>query len=257
VERAKEIARGPLGKELSRYPVLFAASLAIIEEPTNLAKSILYNGTATLIKLRGKHIAITCDHVLQKYDQIIDSSKKAQLQIGNLNLDPLVSTIDRSSEMDIATLDLEPYNWAQISVDQKIGDKFITPFEWPPPQITENDLIITGGFPRVFRTHVAPTEFSFASLSIGPVPVSRTYRNEITCRLEREYWVSDKTPFGIDINTLDDFGGMSGSPVFKYDQDKIKTFEFIGIVFEYCRLPFDLLKIRLANVLDLNGKISI
>lgn len=255
VERAKEIARGPLGKELSKYPILFATSVNIIEERTNLSKSALYNGTATLITLSGKHIAITCDHVLHKYDQIIGEGKNAQLQVGNLNLDPSISTIDRNSEVDISTLDLEPYNLDQISLDKNMGDRFITPFEWPPPKIMENDLIITGGFPRVFRKRVAPTEFLFASLSIGPVPVSRAYSDEITCRFEREYWVSDKNPFGIDINTLDDLGGLSGSPVFKYDQTQIRTFEFVGIVFEYCRIPFDLLKIRLASVLDLNGKI--
>ncbi len=251
-----EIAKGPLGNQLSKYPLLFSISVNIIENPNDFKKSEFFNGTGSLIKLKNTYIGITCDHVLRKYDKIINAGKECLFAFGNLQIDPYKSLIDRSKKFDIAIFSLEGYELNKIQYEKNIGSEFINPSSWPPTKIKKNDLVILGGFPKIFRKEVSPFYFSMASLSIGPIPVTHTFESRVTCQFDREYWVYNKRNIDFDTTRTDDLGGLSGSPVFKYDQTSIDTFEFIGIVYEYKEMPFDILNIRHAEIINLDCTIN-
>lgn len=52
IENAKRLAAGPLGKKLSKFPMLFAKADFIGERPSKEKNSEITNGTVTLVNHR-------------------------------------------------------------------------------------------------------------------------------------------------------------------------------------------------------------
>lgn len=66
VAKAKRLAAGPLGEQLAKYPLRFAAGVLI--GPTRRSRMFrLTSGTATLLRLAGRPLAVTCSHVIESY----------------------------------------------------------------------------------------------------------------------------------------------------------------------------------------------
>ena len=106
VKKAKELASGPLGQEMGKFPLRFAKPVFFGQKPSKGETIKVKNGTITFIKLEERPIGITCSHVVDEYRKISQDGN-CVFQIGHLEFDPLVRIIDQSPEMDLVTIDLE------------------------------------------------------------------------------------------------------------------------------------------------------
>lgn len=249
VQEAKKIAAGPLGREISKFPLRFAVAALFGQRPTSKCVSDVRNGTVCLVDLGCGPIAITCSHVLEEYKRKLEKNEQTIFQIGDLEVEPLKKLIDESKALDLATINLNGENLEKIANGEEIGACFFRPVRWPPNEIKEGDFVAFGGFPGRWRQQPVRGEIVFASFSIGACRVASVMEDHIVCQFEREYWVSSmNTRPGEELR---DLGGLSGAPVFIL---RDLYWELIGIVYEFSP-EFDLMYARPTKFLKEDGTI--
>ena len=253
VEKAKQEAAGPLGKEMTKFPLLFATAVSFKDLTGVNSVHTVNNGTVTLVDLGSGQMAITCSHVLDEYRKRLKDNNKFVFRIGNTVLNPLEYLIDESPELDLATIDLSEINIKEISLGKEIGTSFFRPEAWPPDDVNEGDFISFGGFPGKWKEQVSSGDLMFDSFSSGATEISSINDEYFICQFEREYWVES-----LDIKNgkeLHELGGLSGGPVFLIrDNNGITYYEFVGIIYQFST-DYDLLYIRKAKFINKDGSI--
>lgn len=250
VKKAKELTAGPLGQEMTKFPLRFAKPIFFGQAPNEKAYSYLNNGTVSLIDLGNGPIAITCFHVLSSYKKLNHDDPATIFQIGNLKIDPLPNIIDENEKLDMVTLSLNEGQIKELQSGAEIGSLVFRPSIWPPNEIKEGDFIAFGGFPGQWKHRLSQKEFSFGTYSSGGCQVVSVADDHFVCQFERDYWI--KT-LGIEGNeNLRDLGGLSGGPVFILRQ---LHWEFVGIIYEFSE-AFELMFIRPARYINSTGMIN-
>jgi len=245
VEKAKKITAGPLGREMTKFPLRFAKAAIFGQRPSKNKASKINHGTITLLELIGNPIALTCSHVLDEYRKIHKDSK-VSFQIGNLDFDPLERIIDESSELDLVSIDLKGLNLNELKGTEEINSSFFTPTSWPPGKIKAGDFVAFGGYPGTWRRNVSRYELIFDSYSSGACPVASVQKDYFVCQFEREYWIETLNKHGHNGMDLHNLGGLSGGPVFILRE---LFWELIGIIYEFSS-AFDLMYVRLLHVMS-------
>lgn len=72
-KQAKKLAAGDLGRELSKFPLLFAKAAFFGQRPSPKKPTKIRNGTIALIDLGKGPIGITCQHVIEGYRKYRDN----------------------------------------------------------------------------------------------------------------------------------------------------------------------------------------
>ncbi len=253
VEKAKQEAAGPLGREMTKFSLCFAKAIFFENLPDVKFGNTINNGTVTLVDLGSGQMAITCSHVLDGYRELLKENNKVVCKIGNVILNPLEYLIDESPKLDLATLNLKKINIKEISLGKEIGTSFFAPTTWPPSDVKKGDFITFGGFPGELRVQTSSDDLIFGSFSSGATEISSINDEYFICQFEREYWVET---LGIknekDLRML---GGLSGGPVFLIRENNgIMYYEFVGIIYQFS-IDFDLLYIRKAKFINKDGSI--
>jgi hypothetical protein len=244
--RAKELASGDLGHQLSIYPMRFAAGVFI--GPTRRSLPFPSNSaTATLLRLQGRPLAVTCSHVIERYRSRPIHSEPG-FWIGSLQLDPLERLITEDRQFDIGVVDLSGLDLSLISEGGEIGSAVVDPATWPPVAPTPGDFICFGGFPGIWRQQPRLEEVVFKSFSHGASEVTSVGENYVVCHLNRDYWVSCRGTRGLDLYA---FGGMSGGPAFIW---RGLGADLVGFIYQYSD-GLDMLYIRSAHVIGADGTI--
>jgi hypothetical protein len=242
VQWAKDLAAGPLGQMMSRFPLRYASGIYI--GPTNTLSLIKPNSaTATLLRFGDRPFAVTCSHVLENFRKRPPSTEPG-FWIGSLEIDPISRLVDEDRDLDLAVLDLSGLNLSSIHSGGEIGSTFVQPPTWPPIPPQVGDPVAFGGFPGSLRDHPRMDEVTFRSFSVGACEVTVSESDYLVCQLEREFWIG--TPEWLEFR---DWGGLSGGPVFMW---RGLVPELIGIVCEY-QPSLDLLRIRCSNVIRTDG----
>ncbi len=256
VEKAKQEAAGPLGREMAKFPLRFAKAILFEDLPDDKSRHTVINGTVTLVDLGSGQMAITCSHVLDGYRERLKESNKVVARIGNAILNPLEYLIDESSEseLDLATLNLKEISNNEISLGREIGTAFFHPETWPPSDVKVGDYVAFGGFPGKLREQTSSGDLIFGSFSSGASQISSINDEYFICKFEREYWVKS---LGIksekDLRILE---GLSGGPVFSIRENNgIMYHEFVGIIYEFSA-DYDLLRIRKVKFINKEGRTS-
>jgi hypothetical protein len=255
IEAAKRLARGPLGEEMARFPLRFAAVLFFANRPKRGVALYARNGTLSLLELDHRHIGITCFHVLEKYRKKREQVPMLDIFLGLLELDPLSRIIDQDSSLDLVTLDLSGVDLKQVSDHPPIGSTFFCPADWPCSEVKEGDFVAFGGFPGLLRVPLNFRDIEFRSFSHGACRVVSVHEDHLVCQFEREDWLCpdnlgshNALP---EVGQLD-LGGLSGGPVFILRQ---LHWEFVGIIYEYST-EYELLRIRPSNLISSDGRIN-
>ena len=88
-KNVKDVSFGdPFFDEISKYSIRFATPVLFGESPYSSDYAALRNGTATLLKLRGRFLAVTCQHVLKEYRYLKLAGPMTFFQIGHVLIDP-------------------------------------------------------------------------------------------------------------------------------------------------------------------------
>lgn len=254
VAKAKELAAGPAGEILSKYPLYYAKALFFGGRPKKGQLSKINNATATLLELPTGMFAITCAHVIDGYRQFLAEQKHdALFQIGDLAFDPIAQLASEHKEIDLAVIRLTNQQAKQIATGNEIGSRFVKPTKWPPAPVKKGDVITFGGFPGALRERKEFDEFVFGTFSAAGIFVSAAREVEFVCQFERDYWIASFSEAGKDPLALRQLGGLSGAPVFA---DRGLHLEFAGIVYEFSG-EFDIMRIRPATLLGGDGQITL
>ncbi len=236
--KAREALAGDLGKEMTRFPVLFAAPLFFGTPPNGKTQVEINNGTATLIQ-GDKPVIVTAEHVIRGYEELVNKMPGAIFQIGDLKIhDPLNRIVFRSSAHDLVTLEVTEKEKKEINAQAKtnggIGGSFYEAKDWPPELPKEGDWIAFGGFPGKIREILSFREIRFDTFSCGSEQVRRVAEDQFTCKFDKKDWVK-RDPHGVSKVLDDELGGISGCPVFKINYKPCMWYELVGFVIEYSK----------------------
>ena len=143
-KRAKEEAAGPLGQELSKFPLRFALTALFGKRPVRDQPVQVNHGTITLLELGSRRIGLPCSHVLDQYREI-SHDNSTFFQIGREELNPLERMIDESRELDLVSIDLNDILIEETIERLGIVTRFFVPQRWPPNQLKEGDFVAFGG----------------------------------------------------------------------------------------------------------------
>jgi hypothetical protein len=226
--KAIELAAGPLGEKMGKYPLLFAKVAFFGQRPLRQQRIDINNATVTLVDLDHGPIAITCQHVIEGFREKQKEKNGVIFQLGSVVLDPIEQLIDENKYLDLATIRLTEKQAKTVADDGEIGSCIFKPSSWPPPLINEGEFVAFGGFPGSIRSVQSLNELVFGSWSSGGSKICSVSEFRFVSAFEREYWIKS---FGeknhVDLKAL---GGMSGGPAFI--KRKIH-WDLVGVVSEY------------------------
>ena len=204
----------------------------------------LRNGTATLLLLNHRYLAVTCHHVLQRYRELESEVPAPYFQIAEVVLDPDNIVIDEDEQNDLAILDVSSY----VAAGNIATSRFVEPARWPPSEVHADDALALAGFPGIWREAFNTGVMRFYSMSVGAGAVASVGDSHIATRF-------DLQSCKVQINSgkvWGSMGGMSGGPVFVWRKTPILIAELVGFIYEYNE-PYDILRVRLARVLGTDG----
>lgn len=242
VRKAKKDAAGPLGSEMAKFSLQFAAAVYFGRFPIQKNEEDLRNGTGSIIDFGNGPTIVTARHVIQGYRDWLAKEKGLLFQVGNLKIDPIPRIIYEDLKHDIIVMKINDKELKEINPSEvKIGKYAYTIHYWPPETPTDKDWVIFGGFPGKWRQCPSSHEIIFDSFSSGACSIASVSEDQFICHFERDYWVKS-----LDLHNheeLYDLGGLSGAPVFLV---KKLCFVFIGIIYEFSQ-AFDLMCVTLVK----------
>lgn len=250
MNEAVQLAGGPLGEQLSKFPLRFSKAAFFGERPSRTRPTVVRNGTVSFVDLGSGPIGITCSHVLREYRRMLKEYGSIVFQIGDLELDPIEQLIAENVELDLATIRFTEDQAKAISSEGEIGSCFFRPPSWPPSPVLAGESVVFGGFPGDLRERPAHDEVVFLSWSSGGCSVTSSHDDRFSTQFEREYWVSSfGAPNHMNLQAL---GGMSGGPAFVH---RGLHFEFVGIIYEFTE-AFDIMFFRHSSSILADGSIN-
>ncbi|MCP4903214.1 MAG: trypsin-like peptidase domain-containing protein [bacterium] len=250
IRQAKQRLKGPLGKELVRFPLRFSSSLTLWADQGQGTNYVISSATMSLIKLN-LAVGITCAHVLKEYERLEKSYQRVGCRLGNTDFLLQKRTIDFDDDLDVATFTLEGIDLEDIHSGSPPGFGIHTPRVWPSKRCESGELTMIGGYPGALRSEKCKGELVFRTFGIYGTPIAAAHPDKLVLRFEREFWIST-TPdaeLGLDFS---DLPGISGGPVFI---DHEFHPEFAGIVTDFTE-GLDMLLVCPAQVIGIDGKIK-
>jgi hypothetical protein len=234
----------PFYEEVSKYAVRFAVPVVFGESPASSYKAALRNGTATLLILKDRFLAVTCQHVLAGFREL-KSVRKTMFQVGTVAMDPDDYLVSEDESLDLAVLDLTSFVGVVPGLTES---QFVSPRAWPPAEVTTEDVLCLAGFPGIWRDQIALGHLRLYSLSSGASEVLSVQPDRITTAIQIDDCIS-QINHGVVLGSL---GGISGGPVFAWRKHSFLIAELVGFIYEY-QEALDLLFVRSAAVLDDTG----
>lgn len=172
---------------------------------TLIGTTSMSNGSCFFIDFDNRLFLVTAAHV---YDGFLDDQQKSGAanivcHIENIQFDPKARLHGYNAGLDLATFN---FSYDELQV---IGKLAISGTPWPPPDPTPELAVWFGGFPGISRLWVGQRAVSFG-LCMGHVPITTVTDRQITCRFDREHFMTEgmrTAPVGMNM------GGMSGGPL--------------------------------------------
>lgn len=244
VEKAKQIASGPLGLEHASFAGRCVRAL-LIDRPG--AKSRLNSASASLLEIDGRRFAITCNHVLAPHLDALTAGAPSFLQIGSVRVDVRNCPLETDEQGDYAVIDVTGAGLPQRDIGTTDA-AFMVPRVWPPPEVEPDDHVYFAGFPGVQRKQTGSTELTFGAFAAS-ASVASVGPGYFWLQFSRKDWVVNfGPPEAVELEAL---GGMSGGPVLIPRQHVgLTIFDFAGIITDYHE-TFDLMKVTSASSIRL------
>ena len=237
-----------LAKALIEFPAGFMEPVYIGDPPLHRLVPACATGTATLLRLGERFLAVTCHHVLQAYRDL--SHRPRHFQIGELLMEPENQLLSESKSLDLAVIRVHE---SQI-LDDCPGPglhrlKFFGPRGWPPDPTTTEDVVSFSGFPGAWREQDTLASFVAYMFGHGAARVHAVSGTHFVTRLE----LGDcRTLYSA--KEVGDIGGMSGGPVFRWRRHQLEP-QLVGVIYEY-QSTYDLLYVRSTKVIRSDGTID-
>lgn len=172
VEFVTDTFETPFQDVVAKYAMGFAQPVFFGDSPAQAYSAQLFNGTASLLRLGERYLAVTCAHVLEGFRSERARSAATIFQIGRQSLDPEPFLASESSALDLAVLDVSPL--VRDGGDLEPAN-FSVALQWPPGDLVETDILAFAGFPGVWRDQLALGYLRFYAVTVVP-PMSQVSR---------------------------------------------------------------------------------
>lgn len=127
----------------------FSAHMLRVARPFfwHVNKRNIRGGSAFVLLFERGYVAVTCNHVLEEYEEALKADAQTMCQLGKCQVWPEKSLIDRDKRLDIATFEV---------LESEIKQADVHPIDcrnhWPPRDVAEGDAIKLTGFLDELRT---------------------------------------------------------------------------------------------------------
>jgi len=165
---------------IAKYAMSFAQPLFFGDSPAVAYSSRLNNATASLIKLKERYLAVTCQHVFHAYREAKAVRDATIFQIGRAAFPPLPCVLSESKSQDLVVLDVSTHVGEGKDLEPS---HFYDPGVWPPAAIGQHDLLAFAGFPGVWREQLAVGHLRFYSVTSGTAEVETAGEYHLTQRV--------------------------------------------------------------------------
>jgi hypothetical protein len=189
---------------------------------------VLNNATGAFLDTGKSRLLVTNAHVVQAFDEKFRTEPTLKLVIGGAGTSLVV---DRDwlkgfykkpdLKLDLATF-LLPKNF-DISI---CGKAFYRPDTWPPDRVSVGELVVIAGYPGDHRTQDGAK--ATMKINVFADPVSSV--NDVAFVLADESAERVLVRVDPEIGELGQFGGMSGSPAFRFSESG--DHQLAGFLFE-------------------------
>lgn len=248
VEERIEVLRGPFGRRMHTWA---ASHVTYIRWASRMRfGEKINNGSIFFLDIGGDLFAVTARHVYDGY--LADKQKYGRVTcyIENIEFDPEKRLRGYRDNIDIVTFNIS-YDELRTVAKQAIVSEASA---WPPPHPISGQTSIIAGFPAASRLWVNWRSISFG-LYIASPRINSVSDRQITCPLEREFWVDTMgrglPPKGFDL------GGISGGPLLMpMDTDGSWNLYLGGVISEAPSKDFETVVSVPAHFIAADGKIN-
>jgi hypothetical protein len=189
---------------------------------------VLNNATGGFVDTGTSKLLVTNAHVVQAFDEKLRTETTLKLVIGSAGK---AFAVDRSWLKDHykkpdLKLDLATFTLPEDFDISTFGKSFYLPASWPPERATPGDFIVIAGYPGDHRTQAGTSATMRTNVIADPVSTV----NDVVFVLADES--AERTLVKVDpsLGDLGQFGGMSGSPAFRFTQDG--EYDLVGFLNE-------------------------
>lgn len=199
--------------------------------PEDVAASAIRNGTCCAVQVKNDAFLLTAAHVLTGALDMLRIARDTICVVGTYELELRGRTVYHDERLDLATI---PLSRGEIERLEGDGRRIIRIEQWPPRCAERGDKIIFGGFPRTMRRIQSWDEGTFnAVVSAGAVTSVSSDGDWFTYHGDPADMTQTDVPAGKEEeDLLEQFGGVSGGPVFRSSGIPSGGLELVGIVSE-------------------------
>ena len=196
--------------------VKHTSALLFLDVDSYAQPFVANNATATFIDTGEARLVVTNAHVIQAYDRKREASDSIVMCVGGGGVKGSLR-LERSWVRDFyskpdLTLDLATFVVPDAVDLSPFGKRFYTPSGWPPDRAAVGDFVVMCGYPGQHRSQQA--RIATMNINILADPVSSVNDHSFTLADEaHERVLVTLNPV---LSELGSFGGMSGSPAFKF-----------------------------------------
>lgn len=208
-----------------------------------LGEAILHNGTVTFVNTGIATLAISANHVYERYLQDKANIPHTKCQFGGVTVEPERYVVSVNAALDIVTFELPSVLVAGSGATVHNAPK------WPPDRLQQSELVIFGDYPghrRTEREGALDTDFV---VFISRVTQSSDDHVSVYLNIPESHW-----PRGESVGERPDLGGASGGPVFRYRTEPIEMMEFAGVIYESSQ-EYELVFARHASHISSEGAV--
>lgn len=218
-----------LKTELNKIPMRYCIPIYAFSEGGSL---ILASGTLSLVEINNRMMGITNHHVVDRIRALVKEGAKCRVGASDYE----ISEIKRDTKNDLCALEIpEEIIYGFVNEDDSGASPRFFEYLGDPAIVTEGKLVSFGGYPTCLR-ETEGNESVYFSYSHGGCKVSSCSDNQFYCQLDPE---TEELVMGEkDEDSLKEFGGISGGPVFTWSDEIITRIQLVGILKEGNRYFF-------------------
>lgn len=237
-----------ISQETMKWCLNYVTPAYIADPPSQQNAGIYKNGTCSFIDTGMRMFAVTNWHVVEEFREQKLKKNDVIFQLGPIVYDIEERIIAEDKGRDLAIMEIGPDELKEM------GKQASSCHAWPPERICKDERVVFAGYPGIFRETRQKSTAAFESVLRYELVKSASSEQFIIA-----FDMADLIELvgSREKSELTDFGGFSGTAVFRYKDDQpIAIIEPVGIVFEHGKMhETDIHLIRHIDFINADGTI--